>query len=159
MIREEDGTSAITTILLLPLLLTVLIGVLQLGALRVLATRLTSAADLATLAATDDQDAETLASSGALRLAPDAVAVARSYFSLNLAQLAPQLGVSPDEAAARADIAAFPTAPATDPLTGWRYERPTVRLAAKVPVRAPALAVLLMPESVVIDVRSASAPR
>ena len=159
MIRQEDGTAAVTTILLLPLLLTVLIGVLQLGALRVLATRLTSAADLATLAATDDQDAEMLASAGALRLAPDAVAVARSYFSLNLAQLAPQLVVSPGEAAASADIAAFPTAPATDPLTGWRYDRPTVRLAAKVPVRAPALAVLLLPDSVVIEVRSASAPR
>lgn len=159
MIHEDEGTAAITTILLLPLLLTVLVGVVQIGALRVLAARVASAADLATLAATDDQDATALEHTGALRLAPDAVAVARRYFSLNLSQLAPQLAVSPDEAAAAADVVAFPVAPAVDPLTGWRYDRPAVRLAASVPVRAPALGVFLMKDTVRIDVRSASAAR
>lgn len=159
MIRDEDGSAAITTVLLLPLLLTVLIGVLQLGALRILATRVASAADLATLAATDDQDADALVRTGTLRLAPDAVAVARRYFTLNLAQVSAQLAVPPDQVAATANVAAFPTAPAIDQLTGWRYERPTVRLAASVPVRAPAFGVLLMKDVVVIDVRSASAAR
>lgn len=159
MIRDENGTAAITTVLLLPLLLTVLVGVLQLGALRVMAARVASAADLATLAATDDQDASALVRSGALRLAPDAVTVARQYFSQNLAQLATRLAVSPDDAAASASVAAFPVAPATDPLTGWRYDRPTVRLAASVPVRAPGFGLLLMKDIVFIDVRSASAAR
>lgn len=159
MIRDEDGTAAVTTVLLLPLLLTVVIGVLQLGALRILAARVASAADLATLAATDDQDAAALAQSGVLRLAPDAVTVARRYFALDLVSLGAQLAISPDDAAGRADVAAFAAVPVTDPLTGWRYERPTVRLAAAVPVRAPAFGALLMSDVVVIDVRSASAAR
>lgn len=159
MMRGEQGTAAITTVLLLPLLLTVLIGVVQLGALRVIAARVASAADLATLAATDDQDETALVRTGALRLAPDAVAVARRYFSLNLAQLGDHLAVAPDRAAAEANVTAFPDAPATDPLTGWRYDRPSVRLAASVPVRAPAFGVLLMKDVVLIDVSSASAAR
>jgi len=159
MRRDDGGSAAITTVLLLPLLLSVLLGVVELGALRILAARVASAADLATLAATDDQDAAALASSGVLRLAPDAVAVARRYFALNLAQLGTQLAVSPDLAAAGADVAAFARVPATDPVTGWHYERPTVRLAASVPVRAPAFAALFMPDIVVINIRAASAPR
>lgn len=159
MMRDEDGTAAITTVLLLPLLLTVLVGVLQLGALRILATRVASAADLATLAATDDQDADALVRTGLLRLAPDAVAVTRQYFSLNLAQVATQLAVPPDQVAASANVAAFGVAPAMDPLTGWRYDRPSVRLQASVPLRAPAFGVLLMKDVVLIDVRSASAAR
>lgn len=158
MRRDDRGTAAITTVLLLPLLLTVLAGVAQIGALRVIAGRVSTAADLATLAAVDDQDPEALASTGTLRLAPDAVSVARRYFALNLAQLGPQLAVSPDTAAADADVAAFAT-PSTDPLTGWRYERPTVRLAASVAVRAPVLAALLMRDVVVVQVRAASAAR
>ncbi len=158
MRRDEGGMAAITTVLLLPFLLSVLAGVAQIGALRVIAGRVSTAADLATLAATDDQDPVALAASGALRLAPDAEAVARRYFALNLAQLGPQLAVPPDVAATEANVAAFPT-PAIDPLTGWRYERPTVRLAAAVPVRAPVFAALLLPDVVVMNVRSASAAR
>lgn len=157
--RGDAGTAAITTVLLLPLLFAVLAGVVQLGALRILAARVSGAADLAALAAVDDQDATTLERSGALRLAPDAVAVARRFFALNLEPLAPQLAVSPDEAASVADVAAFPVAPAQDPLTGWRYDRPTVRIAAAVPVRAPAFGALLLPQVVVMNVRVASAAR
>ena len=159
MRRDERGTAAITTVLLLPLLLTVLLGVLQVGALRVLAARIGSAADLATLAAVDDQDDAALATAGVLRLAPDAAAVARRYFALNLAQIGDLLAVSADVAAESADVATFPNAPAVDPLTGWRYERPTVRIAASVPVRAPALAAFRLPDTVLLTVRSASAPR
>lgn len=158
MRRDERGSAAITTVLLLPLLLSVLAGVVQVGALRVIAGRVATAADLATLAATDDQDAAALATTGTLRLAPDAVDVARRYFALNLAQLGPQLAVPADLAAAQADVAAF-AAPGVDPLTGWRYERPTVRLSASVPVRAPAFAALLLPDVVLVSVRSASAAR
>lgn len=158
MTRDDRGSAAITTVLLLPLLLSVLAGVVQLGALRVIAGRVSTAADLATLAATDDQDAAALASTGTLRLAPDAVDVARRYFALNLAQLGPQLAVPADVAAANADVATF-VPPAVDPLTGWRYDRPTVRLSAAVPVRAPAFAALLLPDVVLLSVRSASAAR
>ena len=158
MMREERGSAAITTVVFLPLLLTVVAGVVQLGAIRVVAARVASAADLATLAAADDQDGVELARTGAFRLAPDAEAVARSYFSLNLSQIASLLAVTPGEAAAQADVVAFASAPATDPLTGWRYDRPTVRLAASVPVRTPLFGSLFAPTTLV-HVRAASAAR
>ena len=157
MRRDERGSAAILVVVLLPLLLTIVTGVVQLGAIRVLAARVASAADLATLAATDDQDAGELARTGALRLAPDAVAVARTYFALNLQQIAPHLAITPEDAAAQADVAAFP-APAVDPVTGWRYDHPTVRIAASVPVRTPAFGVIFSPTTIV-TVRAASAPR
>ena len=158
MIREQGGSAAITTVVFLPLLLTIVVGVVQLGAIRVLAARVASAADLATLAAADDQDASELVRTGVLRLAPDAEAVARAYFSLNLAQIAPLLAVTPAEAAAAADVVAFASVPATDPVTGWRYDRPTVRLAASVPVRTLAFGSLFAPTTTV-NVRAASAAR
>ena len=157
MRRDERGSAAILVVVLLPLLLTIVTGVVQLGVIRVLAARVASAADLATLAATDDQDAGELARTGALRLAPDAVAVARTYFALNLKQIAPHLAITPEDAAAQADVAAFP-APAVDPVTGWRYDHPTVRIAASVPIRTPAFGVIFSPTSIV-NVRAASAPR
>jgi Flp pilus assembly protein TadG len=158
MTRDERGMAAITVVLLLPLLLTMVAGVVQLGAVRVIATRISSAADLATLAAADDQDTAALVASGELRLAADAASVARTYFALNLASLASHLAVTPEDAAARADVALFAAPPATDPLTGWRFERPTVRIAASVPVRTPLFGPLLQPITVV-NVRAASAPR
>lgn len=157
MRRDERGSAAILVVVLLPLLLTIVTGVVQLGAIRVLAARVASAADLATLAATDDQDAGELARTGALRLAPDAVAVARAYFALNLRQIAPHLAITPEDAAAQADVAAF-AAPAVDPVTGWRYDHPTVRIAASVPVRTPTFGMIFSPTTIV-NVRAASAPR
>jgi hypothetical protein len=85
--------------------------------------------------------------------------VARRFFALNLATLADVLATTPDAAAADADVAAFPNVPALDPLTGWRYERPTVRIAAAVPVRTPAFGTLLLPRTTVVNVRAASAAR
>ena len=158
MIRDDRGMAALTVVLMLPLLLTTVAGVVQLGAVRVIAARVSSAADLATLAATDDQDAATLIASGELRLAADAASVARRYFALNLASVEAHLAVTPDAAAARADVALFTSVPAIDPLTGWRFERPTVRIAASVPVRTPLFGALLQPITVV-NVRAASAPR
>lgn len=158
MMRDERGTAALTVVLLLPLLMSTVIGVVQLGAVRVIAARVASAADLATLAATDDQDASALIASGELRLAPDAAAVARRYFALNLDTVAEHLATSPQDAASRADIAAFEVVPAIDPMTGWRYDRPTVRIAASVPVRMPLLGMLLQPV-ITVNVRAASAPR
>ena len=157
--RDERGSVVVTVVILLPLLLTIVSGIAELGALRVLAARISTAADLAALAATDDQDAVALVETGALRLAPDASAVARDFFARNLAALAPHLAVTPEAAAAAADVAAFPTGPALDPLTGWRYDRPTVRIAASVPVRAPALGLFLVPATTAISVRAASSPR
>jgi Flp pilus assembly protein TadG len=158
MTRDERGSAAILVVVLLPLLFTIVTGVVQLGAIRLLAARVASAADLATLAATDDQDADELARTGALRLAPDAEAVARKYFALNLLQISPHLAISPEDAAAQADVVAFRMVPAVDPLTGWRYDHPTVRIVASVPVWTPAFGVALSPTTFV-TVRAASAPR
>ena len=157
--RGERGSVAVTVVICLPLLLAIVSGVAELGALRVLAARIGTAADLATLAATDDQDEAALIRSGSLRLTADATSVAREFFARNLAAVSAHLAVSPETVAASADIASFPDAPALDPLTGWRYERPTVRIAASVPVRAPVLGLLLVPATTWISVRAASSPR
>jgi hypothetical protein len=157
--RGERGSVAVTVVVLLPFLLAIVSGVAEIGALRVLAARIATAADLATLAAADDQDAAALVDNGALRLAPDASLVARDFFARNLAAIATHLAVTPEAAAAAADVATFPTAPAVDPLTGWRYDRPAVRIAASVPVRAPALGLFLFPTTTTVSVRAASSPR
>lgn len=158
MRSEERGSIAVTVALLLPLLLTILVGVVQLGSLRVIAARVANAADLATLAATDDQDQNVLVRTGTLRLAPDAVEVARRFFALNLSSIAPLLAITPESVAAQAEIAAFADVPAVDPLTGWRYEHATVRIAVDVPVRMPVFGVVL-PATTTVRVRSASSPR
>ena len=155
----QQGSAAITVIVLMPLLIGILAGVIELGALRVLAARLSAAADLATLAATDDQDGDALVTTGRLRLPANAVPVARQFFAANLEQIAPHLARTPDAAAAEADVAAFADVPAIDPLTGWRYDQPTVRIAASVPVRIPVFGAFLLPSVVTINVRAASAAR
>jgi Flp pilus assembly protein TadG len=157
--REDGGTAALTTLVMLPLLLSVLVGVLELGAVRAVAYRAGAAADMATIVAVCDQDQVELARTGKLRLASDAAETARDYFARNLASTAPALALSVGEIAASADIAMFPTAPSLDPRTGARYERPTVRLMASVPVRTPGFAVLFMPAVTTITVHSASSPR
>ena len=159
MRHDDGGTAALTTILMLPLLLVVLVGVLELGALRAVAYRAGAAADLATIVAVGDQDPIELARSGKLRLAADAADVARDYFARNLSATAPALGASASAIAASADIASFPTAPSIDPRTGARYDRPTVRLIAVIPVRTPGFAALLMPAITTVTIRSVSSPR
>lgn len=159
MMRDDGGTAAVTTLVMLPLLLIVLVGVLELGAVRAVAYRAGAAADLATIVAAGDQDQTELARTGTLRLAADAADTAREYFARNLSATAPALAVSADEVAASADVASFPTAPSFDPRTGARYDRPTVRLIASVPVRTPGFAVLFMPAVTTLTIRSASSPR
>jgi len=159
MRHDDGGTAALTTIVMLPLLLVVLVGVLELGALRAIAYRAGAAADLATIVAVGDQDQLELAQSGRLRLAADAADVARDYFARNLSGSAPALGASTSAIAASADIASFPTAPSFDPRTGARYDRPTVRLIASIPVRTPGFAALFMPAVTTVTIRSVSSPR
>jgi Flp pilus assembly protein TadG len=159
MMRDDGGTAAVTTLVMLPLLLIVLVGVLELGALRAVAYRATAAADLATIVAVGDQDQAELVRTGTLRLAPDAADVARDYFARNLSSSAPVLAASAEAIAALADVATFPTAPGFDPRTGAHYDRPTVRLIASVPVRTPGFAALLLPAVTTLTIRSASSPR
>jgi Flp pilus assembly protein TadG len=159
MMRDDGGTAAVTTLVMLPLLLIVLVGVFELGAVRAVAYRAGAAADLATIVAAGDQDQSELARTGTLRLAADAADTAREYFARNLSATAPALALSAGEIAASADVASFPTAPSFDPRTGARYDRPTVRLIASVPVRTPGFAVLFMPAVTTITIRSASSPR
>jgi len=159
MTHEDGGTAAVTTLLMLPVLLVVLVGVLELGALRAVAYRVGAAADLATIVAVNDQDQGELVRTGALRLAADAASTARDYFARNLSATAPALAAGVTEIAASADIATFPSAPSVDPRTGARYDRPTVRLIASVPVRTPGFAMLLMPGVTTIVIRAASSAR
>ena len=159
MIRDDGGTAAVTTLVMLPLLLIVLAGALELGALRAVAYRAGAAADLATIVAVGDQDQAELVRTGVLRLPADAAETARDYFARNLSATAPALAASVNEIAAAADVASFPTAPSIDPRTGVRYDRPTVRLIASVPVRTPGFAVLLLPAVTTLTIRSASSPR
>jgi Flp pilus assembly protein TadG len=157
--REDRGSALVLTLVLAPLLLIALSGVLQLGALRVAAARVRAAADLAALVAVNDQDDAELARSGTLRLAADATDVARDYFTRELVLSAPLLDASADEIAASADIAAYPAAPAYDARTGVRYEHPTVRIAADVPVRTPVFGALLLRPVTVLHVIAVSSPR
>ena len=159
MRHDDGGTAALTTIVMLPLLLVVLVGVLELGTLRAVAYRAAAAADLATLVAVGDQDQIELALSGKLRLAADAADTARDFFARNLSATAPALAASATEIAASADIASFPTAPSFDPRTGTYYDRPTVRLIAFVPVKTPGFAALLLPAVTTVTIRSTSSPR
>jgi hypothetical protein len=116
--------SAITTIALLPVLTVVLTTTLQLGSLRVVAARLTSAADLAALVAVNDQDDAELARSGRLVPAADAVDVARAVFAENLEPIAELLAATPEEIASAASVRVDLT-PAT------------VHITAVIPVRTP----------------------
>jgi hypothetical protein len=149
----------VITLVIAPLLLVALAGVLQLGALRVAAARVRAAADLATLVAVNDQDDAELARSGALRLSSDAVDVAREYFARELELSSALLDGRADEIAAAADIAAYVSAPAYDTRTGARYDRPTVRISAQVPVRTPIFGALVLRPITSIEVQSVSSPR
>jgi Flp pilus assembly protein TadG len=158
-IRDDRGSVMVLTLVLAPLLLVALTGVLQLGALRVVAARIRAAADLATLVAVNDQDDVELARSGLLRLSADAAEVAREYFARELELSAPLLDSAPDEIAASADVAAYPMAPAYDTRTGARYDRPTVRIAADVPVRTPVFGALILRPVTTLHVVAVSSPR
>lgn len=158
-LHGEGGSLALLTILLLPTILIVLTGVLELGAVRVVAERARIAADLATVTAVNDQDDGELARTGRLRPAADAEAVARESFALNLDPLSASLADTPASIASGADVAVFSGAGAMDPRSGRVYAAPTVRLAADVPVRTPAFAALLARPVTVVHIFSASSAR
>ncbi|MGH2378831.1 MAG: pilus assembly protein TadG-related protein [Candidatus Limnocylindria bacterium] len=157
--RDQAGSLALVTILLLPLLVVVTVGVLELGMARLVAERARLAADLATVVAVNDQDTAELARSGSLRLSADAASVARQHLALNLAPLADRLARSPDQIATSADVAVFPSGGGLDPRTGERYEGPTVRIELELPVRTPAFGVLLSRPVTGVRILSASSAR
>lgn len=156
---EQAGALTVVTVLLLPVLLVVLVGVLELGAVRVVAARARIAADLATVTAVNDQDEAELARSGSLRPSADAERVAREHFALNIEPLSASLASTPAAIAAGADVAVFDQAGAIDPRTGRAYAAPTVRLAADLPVSTPFFAVLLARPITVVQLLSASSAR
>jgi hypothetical protein len=157
--RDQAGSLALVTILLLPLLIVMTVGVLELGMARMIAERARMAADLATVVAVNDQDQGELARSGALRLSPDAADVAREHLALNLGPIAGSLADAPDRIAAAADVAVFASPGGVDPRTGERYEGPTVRIAFDLPVRTPAFGLLLARPVTPVQVLSASSAR
>ena len=138
--------NALTTIALLPVMLVVLTTTLELGAVRVVAARARSAADLAVLVAVNDQDDGELARTGRLRPAADAAEVARAVFEENLGPIAAALAGPPAEIAATAAIR-VDEAPAT------------VRLAATVPVRTPVFGALLGRPVTVVSVSASGSAR
>lgn len=156
---DDRGTLALLTVLILPLILVVLLGVLELGAVRIVAERGRIAADLATVTAVNDQDEDELARSGSLLPARHADRVAREHFALNLVPLSGSLAATPEAIAATADIAVYPQAGALDERTGRTYAGPTVRLAAELPVSTPFFAALLARPITVVQLLSASSAR
>lgn len=116
--------TAVLTIGMLPVLLVVLASTLELGALRVVAARAHSAADLAVIVAVNDQDDAAFARTGRLQLAPDAAVMARAVFADNLEGIRAELAATPVAIAADAEVRVDPTAA-------------TVRISATVPVRTP----------------------
>jgi len=158
-LRMEGGSASLMVIAALPLLSIILVAVLEVGALRMLAARARAAADLAAIVAVNDQDDAELARSGRLVLARDAVAVARAYLATNLGSLGSTLADDADTVAAGADIVAFADAPAIDPRTGERYDRPTVRIAATIPLRTPVLGALIGRPTTPVFVRATSSAR
>lgn len=156
-LRDERGSLALLTTLLLPVLLVVLVGVLELGFVRVVAERARIAADLATLTAANDADEAHRVRTGTIRPAPDAEAVAREYFARNLDGVAAALAISTAAVAAAASVAVFRDPGGLDPITGRRYERPTVRLAAELPIRTPAFGLIGRPVTTVSLLSASSA--
>ena len=157
--RDQAGSLALVTILLLPLLVLMTVGVLELGMARMVAERARVAADLAAVVAVNDQDPGELARTGSLRLSADAATVARAHLALNLEPLAGSLAQAPDAVAASADVAVFPSAGGVDPRSGARYEGPTVRIAFELPVRTPAFGVLLARPVTAVRILAASSAR
>lgn len=144
--RGDEGSASLLTILLVPLMVLSLAAVIDLGVLRLAAARARAAADLAALVAVNDQ---TEPSAGAaLRLAADAELVARKYFELNLAGSGAFLAGNVTDIARSGDVAVFP-AGGVDPLDGSRYERPTVRIDAAVPLRSGSLGAWIGPVLIV----------
>lgn len=156
---DESGSLALTTIVLLPMLVLSTIGLLELGVARLVAERARMAADLAAVVAVNDQDPVELARTGMLALAADAESIARQHLTLGLTPLAGSLADTPERIAATADVATFRTAGATDPRTGERYDGPTVRIAFDLRVRTPAFGLLLSRPVTSVRVLAASSAR
>lgn len=152
--KGEVGSASLLVVLLLPLVALVLAAVVDLGLLRLAATRARAAADLAAVVAVNDQTEPT--PGGILRLATDAEAVARDYFAMNLSAIAPLLAEDARAIASAAEIAAFP-AGGVDPRDGTRYDHPSVRIAAAVPLRSGSLRPLVGPSVVIRAIAVAAA--
>lgn len=140
--RGEQGSAVLVTVLLLPLFALVLAAAVDLGSLRISATRVRAAADLAALVAVDDQDEDAMSRGEPLRLSADAEDVARDYLARNLVVLGSALAADARQIAAQASIAVFSSGD-VDPLDGTRYTHPTVRVRADVPLQTGALRALI----------------
>ena len=157
LLSEDGGSMAVLTVVLMPVILVVMTGVLELGSVRLIAERARIAADLASVVAINDQDDAELARTGVLRPAADAADVARAHFAAGLAAL-PALAATPEAIAASADVAVIQRA-TFDPRSGRTQAAPMVRIAADLPIQTPAFAVLLGRPVTVIHIWSASAAR
>jgi uncharacterized membrane protein len=132
---SRRGQSTLYAILLMPVLLTVLAVVADVGSLQVQRVRLSWAQDMALVDAVTEVDPAFYATTGKLRLDAGAEAVYRSYLSMNLLPLRGMManGLTPDAAAAQADVAIVNATPAVNPFSGHRLDRPAI--CARVRVR------------------------
>lgn len=138
--------TALLTIVLLPVMLVVLATTLELGALRIVAARAHSAADLAALVAVNDQDDAELAETGRLRPSSDAADVARAVFADNLRSIEGSLAAAPAAIAAGAAVS-IELVPAT------------VRISTTVPVRTPVFGALFFHPVTDVAIRTAGGAR
>lgn len=156
---DQGGSLALLVVLVLPLVLVVLAGAVELGLVRLVAERARIAADLATVTAVNDQDPSELARTGRLVPSADAERVARDHLALDLDALSAWLDATPAAIASGADVAVFPTGGGLDPRTGQTYAGPTVRIEADLPIRTPIFAGLIARPVTVVRLRSASSAR
>ncbi len=158
--RDETGVAVLYTALLLPTFMLLLALVVEVGALRVTRARLTAVADLAATSAVNEQDLAALAADGRYRVSPLAAGAARDLLERGLEPLAARLadGASPHAAAADADIAVL--APGEfDPVSRRSYDAPTVRVAARLPVRTPLLTLAALRDVTHLSILSAASAR
>ena len=138
--------SAVMTVGLLPVLLVILATTLELGALRIVAARAHSAADLAALVAVNDQDDAELGRTGRLRPASNAAAIARAVFADTLEGIGQALAATPAAIAAGASVS-VESAPST------------VRISAIVPVRTPIFGALFFHPVTDVAIKTAGGAR
>jgi uncharacterized membrane protein len=134
---SQHGQSTLYAILLMPMLLTVVALVADVGSLQVEAVRLRWANDMALVDAVTEVDNAHYAATGDVQLDAAAQRVYRSYLVLNLAPLRGVMaeGATAESVAENAEVTVINGVPATNPYNGHRLDRPAVCARLRVPIQ------------------------
>jgi uncharacterized membrane protein len=137
----QQGQSTLYAILLMPLLLMVLSLVADVGSLQVERVRLRWADDMALVDAVTEVDAAHYAATGEVRLDAAAETVYRRYLLPNLEAMRGVMadGATPESVASAAEVAIVNSAPAINPYSGHRLDRPAVCARIRVPFKTSLL--------------------